>query len=63
MLVLTRRGGERIIINGNIEVVVLEVDEGRVRIGVDAPRDVRVHRSEVQEKVDREQAQARGAQL
>ena len=47
MLVLSRRPGEEIIINGNIRVTIVSVKGDRVRIGVDAPADVPVDRAEV----------------
>lgn len=47
MLVLSRRLGESIIIGHNITITVLEVRGDVVRIGIDAPRDVDVHREEV----------------
>jgi carbon storage regulator len=47
MLVLRRRIGERIVIDGRIEVTVLRVRGGKVRLGVAAPRSVRVLRQEV----------------
>ncbi len=47
MLVLTRKNGEAIIIDGNIRIEVKEVSGGRVRLLVDAPRLVRVDREEV----------------
>jgi carbon storage regulator len=47
MLVLTRRVGEEIVIDGNIRVIVLESQHGRIRIGIDAPDSVRVDRREV----------------
>ena len=52
MLVLTRRVGEKIIIGGDIEVAVLAVKDGHVKIGIDAPRDVSVNRAEIQERID-----------
>ena len=52
MLVLTRSVGERLIINdGEIKLSVLEVKGNQVRIGIDAPRDVSVHREEVFERI------------
>lgn len=52
MLVLTRSIGERLIINdGEIKLSVLEVKGNQVRIGIDAPRDVSVHREEVFERI------------
>ena len=47
MLVLTRRINERIIIGDDIIVTVLEVHGDQVRIGIDAPRDIKVFREEV----------------
>lgn len=47
MLVLTRRVGEEIVIDGNIRVVVVAVSGDRVRLGVNAPPDVTVDRLEV----------------
>jgi len=50
MLVLSRREGEKIMIGGDIEVVVLEIRYGIVIIGIEAPKDVRVDRQEVHEE-------------
>jgi carbon storage regulator len=47
MLILRRKIGERIVIDGRIEVTVLQVRGGKVRLGFSAPRDVRVMREEV----------------
>lgn len=54
MLILTRKVGETIKIGDNIEVTVLGVKGNQVRVGVNAPREVPVHREEVYEKVKRE---------
>lgn len=58
MLVLTRRTGESIVIGNNIVVTVLEVRHDQVRIGIDAPRTVQVHREEVFNQVLRENTAA-----
>ncbi len=50
MLVLTRRVGETIVIEGNIRVTVVSVQGPKVRIGIDAPLDVQVDRAEVHER-------------
>lgn len=50
MLVLSRRVGEEIVINDNIRVTVVAVKGDRVRLGIIAPRDVTVDRSEVHER-------------
>lgn len=47
MLVLTRRAGESVMIGSDVVVRVLEIRGDVVRVGVDAPRDVQVHREEV----------------
>lgn len=47
MLILTRRVGEKLIINENIEVIMLGVQGNQVRIGVNAPKEVAVHREEI----------------
>lgn len=52
MLVLTRKLGEKIQIGDNICLTVLEVDRGKVRLGIDAPRDVPVFREELLEKME-----------
>ena len=53
MLILTRRVGETLVIAENIEITVLGVKGGQVRIGVKAPRDVTVHREEIVERIKR----------
>jgi len=47
MLVLSRKAGEKIAIGDNIVIVVVDCGNGRVRIGIDAPRDVSVRRTEI----------------
>ena len=54
MLVLTRRPGESIIVGKDIVITVIEIKGGQVRIGIDAPRDVQVHREEIYEQVRQE---------
>ncbi len=56
MLVLSRKKNESIIINDNITVTVVEIRGDKVRLGIDAPKDVTVHRREVYEAI---QSQAR----
>jgi carbon storage regulator len=57
MLVLTRRPGEQIVIGNGIRVTVVSVGPGRVKIGIDAPPDVRIDRQEIHEKIQQEQAE------
>jgi carbon storage regulator len=47
MLVLSRKLGERIVIDGNIVVTVVKIDRNQVRLGIDAPKDVSVYREEI----------------
>lgn len=55
MLILTRRISESIVINeGKIKITVLGVKGGQVRVGVEAPKDMVVHREEVQQRIDEE---------
>lgn len=55
MLILQRLRGQSIIIDGRIRVTVIDMPtSGRVRLGIEAPSDITVHREEVQEKVDRQ---------
>ena len=55
MLILTRRVGESLVIGDNVNVTVLGVKGNQVRIGVNAPRDVAVHREEIYQRIQQEQ--------
>jgi len=54
MLVLTRKKNESIIIGDSISIMVIEIRGGKVRLGIDAPREVPVHRQEVYEAIKKE---------
>jgi carbon storage regulator len=54
MLILTRRVGEALMIGDNISISVLGVKGNQVRIGIDAPKEVAVHREEIFQKIQRE---------
>jgi carbon storage regulator len=60
MLVLSRKKNESIIINDDITIVVVEIRGDKVRLGVEAPKEVPVHRNEVYEAIRRNQSQANG---
>jgi carbon storage regulator len=51
MLVLSRKLGEKIVIDGSIEVTIVGLDRGKVRIGISAPPEVTVHRKEVFDRI------------
>ena len=57
MLILTRRVGETVMIGNDVTVTVLGVKGNQVRIGVNAPKDVAVHREEIYERIKREEDQ------
>ena len=58
MLILTRRVGETLMIGDEVTVTVLGVKGIQVRIGVNAPKEVAVHREEIYERIKREQQDA-----
>jgi carbon storage regulator len=57
MLVLSRKKDESIIINDHIRVTVVEIRGDKVRLGIDAPKEVSVHRREVYEAIQNQKAQ------
>jgi carbon storage regulator len=57
MLILTRRVGETLVIGNDVTVTVVAVNGNQVRIGVNAPQDVVVHREEVYERTTQEKAE------
>ena len=60
MLILTRRVGETLMIGDEVTVTVLGVKGNQVRLGVNAPRTVAVHREEIYERIKREQESGGG---
>ncbi len=54
MLILTRRVGETLMIGDSVTVTVLGVKGNQVRVGINAPKDVAVHREEIFQKIGRE---------
>lgn len=61
MLILTRRVGETLIIGNNVTVTVLGVKANQVRIGVNAPRHIEVHREEIWQRIQFEKAEVNDA--
>lgn len=59
MLVLNRKKDEKIIIGDNITLMVIDVRGDDVRLGIDAPKDVTVHREEIYEAIKREGPRAK----
>ena len=53
MLILTRKIEEALIIGDNVKVTVLEVRGGQVRLGIDAPKDISVHREEIYQRIQK----------
>lgn len=58
MLVLTRKKGQSIIINENIEVTIVDVQKDSVRLAIQAPKSVSIHRKEVFEEIQEENRKA-----
>ena len=56
MLILTRRVNEKLMVGDDVTVTVLSISGNQVRIGINAPRHVPVHREEIYEKVKRQQS-------
>ena len=61
MLVLARKVGQSIVISDNIELLVIEVRGDQVRLGIEAPRSIPVHRKELLEQIRAENAKAAAA--
>ena len=62
MLILNRRVGETLMIGDDVTVTVLGVKGNQVRIGVNAPKDVSVHREEIYERIKKEQSESQETQ-
>lgn len=54
MLILTRKKDETIIIDGNIEIKIIEIEDGKVKIGIDAPKNIDIVRKELYKRMQEE---------
>jgi len=60
MLILTRRIGETLMVGDKVTVTVLDIKGNQVRIGVDAPKDIAVHREEIYQRIQNEKNEGAG---
>ncbi|GKX65462.1 carbon storage regulator CsrA [Inconstantimicrobium mannanitabidum] len=58
MLVVTRKIGESILIGDNIEVSISKIEDGSVKIAIEAPKDIRILRKEIYKQVEQENIEA-----
>jgi len=58
MLIVTRKKGESLMIGDDIEIVISKIDDGSVKIGIKAPKDVQILRKELYEEVEQENKEA-----
>jgi len=55
MLILTRKSGQSVMINKDIKITVIDIKGNQVRMGIEAPRNVSVHREEVFDMINKEE--------
>jgi len=58
MLIITRKKGESLIIGENIEITVLKLEDGSIKLGIDAPKNITILRKEIYEQVKNENREA-----
>lgn len=63
MLILTRKKGESIRIGDMIEIKIVAVEGDQVKLGINAPREIEIHRQEIYEAIQKENSQAAAGQL
>lgn len=62
MLVLSRKLGEKILIGDDIVITVVDIDQGKIRLGIDAPKGVKVDRQEIRIRKERQSAENQSAE-
>lgn len=63
MLVLTRKLGEGLVLGSDISLKILEIHKNQIKLGIEAPSDVRIYRNEIYEKIKEENLQASKTKL
>lgn len=63
MLILSRKQDESIIIDGNIEIKILEIEDGKVKIGIEAPKEIEIFRQELYKSIKEENIEAAKANV
>ena len=58
MLIITRKKGESLMIGDDIEIIVSKIDDGSVKFGINAPKDIQILRKELYEEVEQENKEA-----
>ena len=58
MLVLTRKQGDGIVLDDNITIKIIEIKGGSIRLGIDAPRNCKIYRQEVYDRISKENIEA-----
>lgn len=58
MLILSRKDGESIVLDDNIEIKILEIEDGKVKLGIDAPKDIDIYRKEIYLEIEKSNKEA-----
>lgn len=63
MLILTRKKDESLVIDNNIVIKIIEITDSSVRLGIEAPKAIEIHRKEIYDKIQDENKEARNVQV
>lgn len=63
MLILTRKKDESLVIDNNIVIKIIEITDSSVRLGIEAPKAIEIHRKEIYDKIQEENKEARNVQV